>query len=1070
MSPLNQLQIAEDAIENINPLSSRIDALNDLAWRWRWREKEHALQICLRTRQLSQTAEFEEHPYQIGLATSLATSAFIHQLLYNLDESMNEAIQALTTLEGFPPLPAASDARISICWVNLFLGDFSTAQEYALPALQIARELHDLERQAYALDALGNIYCKSSDYDHALENHHEALQISEKIAIPEISMVIHNNLANTLYEMGHFSEALPYSLTAIDVAHSLGSISEELIVITTASEILVGMKSFEEAGEYLQDALTKYQHSQLAQPFVYMQIMFDLAGLNLEQKKYQIAEPYLTQALETAQKFDYKTTQMLCHQRFCNIYENSNQHHLALEHYKSFHSLQVAITGKDMASKIALLKGAYRIELSRRETESFRNQNLELQHEIEARKRVEDELEQTNAYLENLINYANAPIIVWDPHFRITRFNHAFEFLTGRTEAQVLGQSLEILFPPALAEISMAQIRLAVSGERWESVEIAILHCDGSIHTVLWNSATLFSQDGQTPIATIAQGNDITARKLAEQELKQTNHRLEEAVNLAKSYAEQAGLANSAKSEFLANMSHEIRTPMNGVIGMTGLLLDTDLNQEQRRYAGMVHSSGEALLTLINDILDFSKIEAGKLDLESLDFDLQRLLDDFCMSMTLRAQAKGLELVSHVDPDAPTLLRGDAGRLRQILTNLVGNAIKFTKQGEVAIWVSCLTKPAAIPVPGRSSKYVELRFSIRDTGIGISPENIGKLFTKFSQADVSTTRKYGGTGLGLAISKQLAELMGGEIGVESIAGGGSEFWFTVNLEYQPERAPDLSNETPVQVAAKPRSTGKLRLPTNSSARILLAEDNLTNQMVAQAILKKLGFQSDIATNGAEALNALENTRYDLVLMDMQMPEMDGLEATRRIRDIQSSVFNHNIPIIAMTANAMKEDREHWLEAGMNDYVSKPIKPQALSEMLLRWLPKEDNPNQTSTQGSLASPTGKDNLTVFDKSNLLERLMDDEELVDLVISNFLKDIPLQIQALKDCLEKDDAVGAERQSHTIKGAAANISAQALCDVANEMEVSGRNGDLSAMRERIAELERQFERLKEQLKKEM
>ncbi|MCX6066377.1 MAG: response regulator [Chloroflexi bacterium] len=320
-----------------------------------------------------------------------------------------------------------------------------------------------------------------------------------------------------------------------------------------------------------------------------------------------------------------------------------------------------------------------------------------------------------------------------------------------------------------------------------------------------------------------------------------------------------------------------------------------------------------------------------------------------------------------------------------------------------------------------------------------------KLFTKFSQADASTTRKYGGSGLGLAISKQLAELMGGEIGVESIAGGGSEFWFTVNLEHQPERAPDLPNEMSAQATAKPRPIAQIGLPANSSARILLAEDNLTNQMVAQAILKKLGFQADISTNGAEALNALENTRYDLVLMDMQMPEMDGLEATRRIRDIQSSVFNHNIPIIAMTANAMKEDRE---------------------QMLLRWLPKEDNSNQTSTHGSLASPTGKDNLTVFDKSNLLERLMDDEELVDLVISSFLKDIPLQIQALKDCLEKDDAVGAERQSHTIKGAAANISAQALCDVANEMEVSGRNGDLSAMRERIAELERQFERLNEQL----
>ena len=237
-----------------------------------------------------------------------------------------------------------------------------------------------------------------------------------------------------------------------------------------------------------------------------------------------------------------------------------------------------------------------------------------------------------------------------------------------------------------------------------------------------------------------------------------------------------------------------------------------------------------------------------------------------------------------------------------------------------------------------------------------------------------------------------------------------------------------------------------------------------------ALVSGCSVQADISTNGAEALIALGKTAYDLVLMDMQMTEMDGLEATRRIRDIQSSVFNHNIPIIAMTANAMKEDRERCLEAGMNDYVSKPIKPQALSEMLLRWLPKEDNPNQTSTQGSLASPTGKDNLTVFDKSNLLERLMDDEELVDLVISSFLEDIPLQIQALKDYLKKDDVISAERQSHTIKGAAANISGQALYEVADKMEESGRNGDLPAMRERIGDLERQFERLKEQLKKEM
>ncbi len=678
------------------------------------------------------------------------------------------------------------------------------------------------------------------------------------------------------------------------------------------------------------------------------------------------------------------------------------------------------------------------------------------ENEIIDRKRAEAELRK----LIRAVEQSPASIVITDLDGNIEYVNPRFTQVTDYSLDEAVGKNPRILKSDQTpTEVYHLLWETITQGKEWHG-EFINRKKDGTLYSESATISPITDLNGTTTHY-LAVKEDITARKLAEQELKQTNHRLEEAVNLAKSYAEQAGLANSSKSEFLANMSHEIRTPMNGVIGVAGLLLDTDLNEEQRRYAEVVHSSGEALLTLINDILDFSKIEAGKLDLESLDFDLQRLLDDFCMSMALLAQAKGLELVSSVDPDVPTLLRGDPGRLRQILTNLVGNAIKFTQQGEVAVWVSCLAV---------MEREVELRFSIRDTGIGISPENIGKLFTKFSQADVSTTRKYGGTGLGLAISKQLAELMGGEIGVESIAGGGSEFWFTVNLEYQPERAPDLSNETPVQVAAKPRSTGKLRLPTNSSARILLAEDNLTNQMVAQAILKKLGFQSDIATNGAEALNALENTRYDLVLMDMQMPEMDGLEATRRIRDIQSSVFNHNIPIIAMTANAMKEDREHCLEAGMNDYVSKPIKPQALSEMLLRWLPKEDNPNQTSTQGSLASPTGKDNLTVFDKSNLLERLMDDEELVDLVISNFLKDIPLQIQALKDCLEKDDAVGAERQSHTIKGAAANISAQALCDVANEMEVSGRNGDLSAMRERIAELERQFERLKEQLKKEM
>ncbi len=423
---MKQFQISEAAIENITPLSNRIDALNDLAWRWRYREKEHALRICLRTCQLSQTAEFEAQPYLIGLATGLATSSLIHQIRYDLDEAMNEAIQALTILEGFPFLPAASDARISICWINLTTGDFSTALEYGLPALQIARDLHDREREAYALDALGNIYCKSSDYDHALENHHEALQIADEIAIPEISMIIFNNLANTLYEMKRFSEALPYSLKAIDLARSQGLISEEIILISTVSEILVAMKSFEEAGLYLQDALTKYQNSNLSRPYVFMLIMFGLAGLNMEQAKYQVAEPYLFQALENARQHDFKTTQMLCHQQLCAVYENTLQYHLALEHFKQFQALQVSISGKDMARKIALLKAEYRIELSRRETETFRNQNRELQHEIEERKRGQSLLENLamRDSLTNLFNRRQFSILAEAEFERSIRYNH----------------------------------------------------------------------------------------------------------------------------------------------------------------------------------------------------------------------------------------------------------------------------------------------------------------------------------------------------------------------------------------------------------------------------------------------------------------------------------------------------------------------------------------------------------------------------------------------------------------------------------------------------------------------
>ncbi|MDD2707070.1 MAG: PAS domain S-box protein [Verrucomicrobiae bacterium] len=395
--------------------------------------------------------------------------------------------------------------------------------------------------------------------------------------------------------------------------------------------------------------------------------------------------------------------------------------------------------------------------------------------DITERKKAVEALRKTNAYLDNLFNYANAPIIVWDPQFRITRFNHAFEFLTGWTSREVLGKKVDLLFPPGRAEQSLELIGKTLKGERLQTVEIEIRHRDGSVRTVLWNSATLFDADGKTPVATIAQGQDITERKRAEEEWIKANRQLKEATLHANELAKQAGKANVAKSEFLANMSHEIRTPMNGIIGMNGLLLLTELDDDQRRYAEVVRNCGESLLALINDILDLSKIEAGKLELETLDFDLRVLFDDFAEMMAVSAHDKKLEFGCVVDPDVPLRLRGDAGRLRQVLINLTGNAIKFTREGGVSVRASLVSE---------TEDHAMVRFLVKDSGIGIPEEKQTILFQKFTQVDASITRQYGGTGLGLAISKQLVALMGGEIGVNSQEGKGAEFWFTARLGKQ----------------------------------------------------------------------------------------------------------------------------------------------------------------------------------------------------------------------------------------------------------------------------------------------
>ncbi len=640
----------------------------------------------------------------------------------------------------------------------------------------------------------------------------------------------------------------------------------------------------------------------------------------------------------------------------------------------------------------------------------------------QARRRVEIQLRQSEERTRLFAEHAPASVAMFDREMRY--LVHSAKWLKdyGLEGRDIIGRSHCEIFPEIGATWREIH-RHCLAGATEVNAADRFERADGRRQWLSWRVQPWHNDDGAIG-GIVMFTEDITQRK-----------ELEESLALAR---DQALAASRLKSEFLANMSHEIRTPMNGVIGMADLLMGTPLTPDQQQMGRVIRNGAENLLTIINDILDFSKIEAGKLTIEPMDFSLAEQVQQAAALLKPRAAARHLTLTVAMPGDLPAGLSGDAIRIQQVLVNLAGNAVKFTEEGGVAINVRTLPAPA----PGRYAFRVE----VRDTGIGITPEQRTRLFQSFSQADGSTTRKYGGTGLGLAISRQLVELMHGRIGVESEPGRGSTFWFELEL-------PVVTVDSPVFAAAPAAPPARSAPPFR--ATILVAEDNPANQLVARLLLEKAGFGCEIVGDGLAALQRLSQRDFDVVLMDCQMPRLDGYDTTRRIRAGADGVRQPQVPIIALTAHAMASDREQCLAAGMNDYLAKPIRLETLQAALQRQGIK-------ASVAEVAAPAAKPEAVL--EAEQVAQLRDlpgrnHPTLLGDLREMFIKDTPPDLARLQELLAARHGPEGAQLAHRLAGSAASMGAALLGRRLRSLEEAGRVADWAVVDGLRAELERDW-----------
>ncbi len=964
-----------------------------------------------------------------GILLALRNLSYLQNVKHQYADALQSAERGIAILNGrFPQHPEAFYLYLAAGTAHIFLGNLPEALEYCYEAENLAIANDDPGQKAAVYKILGNTHLLSGSHEKEIEYYKKARQIYQSLQDVDGEIVILSNMCHCHHQAGQYEKAWQVGRQALALYQSRQDrikLPQQVNAYTlnNTGNACFKLGRFAEASQYFEKALQLFAAESDVWGEAYSRR--GLGEIHLINKEYGQALHQLERSLELAQKSSIVPEMARAHRVLARAYKEIGDPAQALSHFEAFYEYEKRVTSEEIEKKTRNLEATHRMQQAKKEAEIYQLKTVALQTEIEEREKAQQEAEKQHKFFRSLMEHSPFAILTVNLDAVVENCNPAFEQLFGYKAAEIVGQSISVIYPGEALQKEVEQdAQLVLGGETIHQVTKRP-HRDGTLIDV------------ELYTISIKSNNEVVGLLVHYYDLREHLQReatLQEAKRLAEA-------ATKAKSEFLANMSHEIRTPLNGIIGVTDLLLGTSLDSQQRELIQVVQTSGDSLLHIINDILDFSKIEAGKLALEAYPFSLRDGVEKAVELLAAKADKKGLEIGCVIAPDTPTMIVGDEMRFRQIVINLLNNGIKFTDQGHVFVMVE-----------GRlmAGETAEIHVEVRDTGPGISKKDQQRLFKSFSQVDASITRKHGGTGLGLVISKQLVELMNGRIWVESKPGHGSSFHFTIQAPGHPvpaEPNPPLAGKTvliiddnplwgvslsahiaywggTVQVATTLQQAEAclaktdfdlilldLQMPSSDSQhwaaqlaeslgsrcpplvalsqtglpveedkpfagvickpirqgtiqatlcpvmfpkgrrqnltpakefqwedlgiqmplRILLAEDNVVNQKVAEKMLARLGYNSAIVSNGKEAVAAVSQQSYDLILMDVQMPEMDGITATKLIKTTLPKADQPTI--VALTANALKGDRERLLGEGFDNYLGKPVRLQELARIL-----------------------------------------------------------------------------------------------------------------------------------------